>query len=479
MGGIKREEKQEVLEDFKNNNTRSVLLSSEVGSEGIDLQFCRFIINYDLPWNPMRVEQRIGRLDRLGQKSATICIVHFSFKDTIEEYILEKLYERIKIFEESIGDLEDILGERTEQLIIDLLSSDLSENELKERAEANIRAIAREMDQQRNLENEAMNLVAFSDYILSRINQGRDQRRWLHPDDIKAFVNDFFKLQYPGTVISPNPKQEGLFDIKLSDEAKPDLKLFCNQRRFSTPTCLHSQTVACFFDPKIAGVMGKLNNELLSPSHPLIQWIRHKYEPESQNEEGSQTFQLVSASRLKSQDVDVGSGVYVYVVHLWKLKGLRTETRLAYQVMRLSDGLILPENQAESLVNKAAFTGEQKPNAINLVDVAQVLSAYEKSEEDLQITFTDNEVAFEAENEDKCDVQQGSATAYARRKSQEYEQRIENLNSQGKTGLIPAIAGLVGKNTQQLNLTLKRIEQKRRITTSNPALCAGLIFVEE
>ncbi|XZO02798.1 MAG: SNF2-related protein [Microcoleus sp.] len=479
MGGIKREEKQEVLENFKNNNTRSVLLSSEVGSEGIDLQFCRFIINYDLPWNPMRVEQRIGRLDRLGQRSATICIVHFSFKDTIEEYILEKLYERIKIFEESIGDLEDILGERTEQLIIDLLSSDLSENELKERAEANIRAIAREINQQRNLENEAMNLVAFSDYILSMINQGRDQRRWLHPDDIKAFVNDFFRLQYPGTVISPNPKQEGLFDIKLSDEAKPDLKLFCNQRRVEKGTRLHSQTVACFFDPKIAGIMGKPNHELLAPSHPLIQWIRHKYEPESQNEEGAQTFQLVSASRLKSQDVDVGSGVYVYVIHLWKLKGLRTETRLAYQVMRLSDGLILPENQAESLVNKAAFTGEQKPNAINLVDVDRVLSAYEKCEEHLQIAFTENEVAFEAENQDKCDVQEGSAKAYAKRKWQEYEQRIENLNSQGKTGLIPAIAGLIGKNTQQLNLTLKRIEQKRKITTSNPALCAGLIFMEE
>jgi superfamily II DNA or RNA helicase len=482
MGGIKREEKQEVLENFKNNNTRSVLLSSEVGSEGIDLQFCRFIINYDLPWNPMRVEQRIGRLDRLGQKSAAIYIVHFSFKDTIEEYILEKLYERIKIFEESIGDLEDILGERTEKLIIDLLSFDLSEKELKERADDNIRAIAKEMDQKRNLENKAMNLVAFSDYILDRISQGRDQRRWLHPDDIKAFVNDFFKLQYPGTVISHNPKQEGLFDINLSDEAKPDLKLFCNQHHCSTPTRLHSGTVACFFDPKIAGIMGKPNHELLAPSHPLIQWIRDKYEPKSQNEEGSQTFQLVSASRLKSQDVDdvnVDPGVYVYVIHLWKLEGLRTETRLAYQVMRLSDGLILPENQAESLVNKAAFTGEQKPNAINLVDVDRVLSAYEKCEEHLQIAFTENEVAFEAENQDKCDVQEGSAKAYAKRKSQEYDQRIENLKSQGKTGLIPAIEGCVRKNTQQLNLTLKTIEQKRKIRTSNPALCAGLIFVEE
>ncbi len=158
----------------------------------------------------------------------------------------------------------------------------MSEKELKRQAEQTITAIANEMQQQRKLENEAMNLVAFSDYILSTINKSRIQGRWLRPEELKAFVEDFFKLQYPGTVITPSRSQVGIFEIKLSDEAKVDLKLFCKQRRFSTPTRLHiSQTVACFFEPKIAGTMGKRNNELLDPTHPLIQWIRHKYEPES------------------------------------------------------------------------------------------------------------------------------------------------------------------------------------------------------
>ncbi len=204
MGGMEREAKQETLEEFKTNNTRSVLLSSEVGSEGIDLQFCRFLINYDLPWNPMRVEQRIGRLDRLGQKAETISIINFSLKDTVEEYILEKLYERIRIFEDSIGDLEEILGELTEQLLIYLLKPDLSKDEIKQRAEATILAIESEIKQQRRLEKEAINLVAFSDYILSTINKSRTQGRWLRPEELKAFVEDFFRLQYPGTVIAPS-----------------------------------------------------------------------------------------------------------------------------------------------------------------------------------------------------------------------------------------------------------------------------------
>lgn len=478
IGGMPRKAKEEVLEGFKTNLAYSVLLSSEVGSEGIDLQFCRFVINYDLPWNPMRVEQRIGRIDRLKQTSPSISIINFSLKDTIEEYILEKLYERIKIFEESIGDLEEILGERTEKLIIDLLNPNLNEEELRQNALDNILAIEREINRQRKLENEAMNLVAFSDYIINTINQSRNKGRWLRPEELKAFVEDFFKLQYPGTVITPSRNQEGLFEVKLSDEAKVDLKLFCNQRRFSTPTRLHNQKVACFFDPKIAGIIGKANNELLDPTHPLIQWIRHKYEPESRNEEGSQVFQTVSASRLNS-NVDLRPGIYIYVIHRWQFIGIRTETRLVYKVIRLADGQILPDDIAENLIDKTALDGEPKPNANNLVDWDKVMNTYELCEETLQLIFAENEADFEAENTDRCNIQERSAKAYANRKLREYEERIEKLNFLGKTGLIPAIEGHIRKNNQYLSMALKKIEQKRQINTSNPALCAGLIFVEE
>ncbi len=478
LGGIDRKDKQETLAEFKNTNTYSVLLSSEVGSEGIDLQFCRFIINYDLPWNPMRVEQRIGRLDRLGQKADKISIINFSLKHTIEEYILEKLYNRIKIFEESIGDLEEILGEKTEALILEFLNPKLSESELKRQAEQTISAIANEMQQQRKLENEAMNLVAFSDYILSTINKSRIQGRWLRPEELKAFVEDFFKLQYPGTVISPVRNQQGLFDIKISDEARVDLKFFCNQRRFSTPTRLYNQTVSCFFDPKIAGVIGKLNHELLDPTHPFIQWIRHKYEPESQCEEGAQTFQAISASQINSQDAGVEPGIYVYIIHRWELSGLRKENRLAYKVIKLGETKPLPDEVAEVLVNQIALYGQQRPNANNLVEIEQVLNTYDKCEELLQEAFVDAEAEFEAENTDRCNVQESSVRGYARRKIQEYEERIQRFIAEGKTTIIRADEGRIKKVQQNLNIALKNIAQKRQIATSNPALAAGLIFVE-
>src|SRR5690606_19524807 len=101
-GGIK--DRTVRIENFQHNNNVKILLSSEVGSEGIDLQFCDALVNYDLPWNPMVVEQRIGRIDRVGQKSNVINIYNLILKDTIEERIHTRLYERINLFRESLGD---------------------------------------------------------------------------------------------------------------------------------------------------------------------------------------------------------------------------------------------------------------------------------------------------------------------------------------------------------------------------------------
>src|SRR6185369_3858452 len=96
MGGGKIN-KDDVLKQFKLQYGPQVLLSSEVGGEGIDLQFCRVLVNYDLPWNPMRVEQRIGRIDRLGQKAEKIIIWNLFYEDTIDARIYQRLYKKLDL----------------------------------------------------------------------------------------------------------------------------------------------------------------------------------------------------------------------------------------------------------------------------------------------------------------------------------------------------------------------------------------------
>ncbi len=107
----KVKDKDTILEKFEKDDTQKILLASEVGSEGVDLQFCRLLINYDLPWNPMRIEQRIGRLDRIGQKSDKILIWNMLHDTTIDKRIYDKLYRKFEICTSSLGDFEIILGD--------------------------------------------------------------------------------------------------------------------------------------------------------------------------------------------------------------------------------------------------------------------------------------------------------------------------------------------------------------------------------
>ncbi|MEC1456779.1 SNF2-related protein [Bacillus haynesii] len=105
-GGFKRGKKDWMKDLFRGKV--QVLIATEAGGEGINLQFCNKIINYDLPWNPMRLEQRIGRIHRLGQER-DVYIYNMATKHTVEEHILKLLYEKIDLFEKVVGDLDDIL----------------------------------------------------------------------------------------------------------------------------------------------------------------------------------------------------------------------------------------------------------------------------------------------------------------------------------------------------------------------------------
>lgn len=86
-----------------------VLIATESGGEGINLQFCHHVINYDLPWNPMKLEQRIGRVHRLGQEH-DVHIYNLAIDNTIEKNILDLLYVKIDVFEKAVGELDDILS---------------------------------------------------------------------------------------------------------------------------------------------------------------------------------------------------------------------------------------------------------------------------------------------------------------------------------------------------------------------------------
>lgn len=103
------------IERFKDDPDIPLLIANKVISEGLDLQFCDTMVNYDLPWNPMDIEQRIGRIDRMGQESQYVHIYNFIVADSIQENIFLRLLERIGLFRSSIGEIETILDATLER----------------------------------------------------------------------------------------------------------------------------------------------------------------------------------------------------------------------------------------------------------------------------------------------------------------------------------------------------------------------------
>ena len=108
-------DKDRSVERFRNEAGPQVLICTEAGGEGRNFQFCHLLVNYDLPWNPMRVEQRIGRVDRIGQ-TEIVQVFNLWVKGTIEERVLNVLERRINVFENTVGGLDPILGETERDL---------------------------------------------------------------------------------------------------------------------------------------------------------------------------------------------------------------------------------------------------------------------------------------------------------------------------------------------------------------------------
>ena len=133
-GNMTGMEKGRVLESFRGGS--DILLSTESGGEGVNVQFCNTMINYDLPWNPMRIEQRIGRIHRIGQ-TRDVFVFNLCIDGSIEHRILDVLDKKINMFELVIGEMDAILGnlcgeENFEELVMGIWLRSQSETEAKE-----------------------------------------------------------------------------------------------------------------------------------------------------------------------------------------------------------------------------------------------------------------------------------------------------------------------------------------------------------
>ncbi len=170
----------DIMEEFKKGSYK-ILLSSEVGEQGLDFQYCHAIINYDLPYNPMRIEQRIGRIDRFGQSNDKIIVANLFIQGTVDEEIYDRLYRRIRIVEDGVGALEPIIGKEMADIQTALITGTLREDQKEERQKRLEKSVQSSKAENEEFENDRKDLLG-DDYLLKPINSLKTNA-FVSPDD--------------------------------------------------------------------------------------------------------------------------------------------------------------------------------------------------------------------------------------------------------------------------------------------------------
>ncbi|MCP3024308.1 DEAD/DEAH box helicase [Cupriavidus basilensis] len=200
-----------------------VLLSSEVGCEGLDFQFCDCLINFDLPWNPMRIEQRIGRIDRYGQKSETVGIFNLVTPGTIDAEIYERCLSRIGVFQHAIGGNEEILGDITRELHNIAENFSLSEEERAKRLQQLSDNKIRQVEEEQRLEERQGELFGLNIPAASWEERlAKSRNHWLEPHALSRAVASYLSRRLgkeQDFLLGDKP----LKTLRLSQEARATL----------------------------------------------------------------------------------------------------------------------------------------------------------------------------------------------------------------------------------------------------------------
>lgn len=457
-GGV--ENREDVLSRFMSDVRARILLSSEVGSEGIDLQFCRAVVNYDMPWNPMRVEQRIGRVDRLGQKSKTIAVINLLSEGTIDERIYSRLYKRLDICQQALGSFEAALGDILRELTVELLRGDLTPEEEERLIDQKATAIANRKQITEELELEASSLIAHGDHVLQEIWNAKEMNRWISAGDLATFIEDSLDTLHPGCVVRELDDQDH-FEITLTPAARVAFLDWLDQRKLSRGSRLEREfgAVVCRFGRPEGATGRRRNVEVVGQMHPFVKFLSDRIaESETSRLRPAVAVRIPMdelAGNLKGRLVP---GRYAVVAELWRFKSQVEIERLAYAGLAMATGEPLVDDDAEGLANVAIGAGKPWLTADLDLDLKAIAAQCDDvAVQRLGERYWAEKAAREAEQQDRSEIQLRNLE---RRFKEENARLTETLERQRRSDKVKG--SIIAANEGRLRRLSERTEQRQR-----------------
>ena len=348
-GQISVPDREVVIEDFLERDDIPVLLTSEVGGEGLDLQRASIVINYDLPWNPMVVEQRIGRIDRIGQNAEKIIIRNLVIQGSVEEIVLQRLLDKIEVFRGSIGELDEIIGDEIEKLAAQAVRGEFTEEELVAIVEQRGEVLQHRVKEAREVLARADGLLAADQALIDEINAVIGERQIPAEKELFQFLNEFLATRVAGCQL-PSTVLRKVIDLNLQqlaseiESAAPSLgqdALIFARRTATGSVPLTLSREAAYVHPRA---------ELIHLQHPLCRFAVDEVN-------ASETKHSAFAVALKTKLL--GPGSYAFSILAVHFKGYRTKTRLVALIAdRTSDRVWASQEETIPVIVQILESGQ-------------------------------------------------------------------------------------------------------------------------
>ncbi len=299
----------------------------------------------------MVVEQRIGRIDRLGQEAPVITILSLVLSKTIEDRILYRLYERIGVLEETIGEIEPILGEQIEKLAITALRNELTAEEQERQADQAAEAFLHEQHQGNTLQKEADRLIAGDQAFLDGIQSLIGERKVPTPTELYWFLGGFLDQRYPGNLF-PKEVVEGVADVTLHSRLATDLLRELDNtpdlRRIASRVQQGTFPATVDADAHLR----RPQSEFISIHHPFVRLAGAFLERDT--EHLHRAFRL----RLRGKE-DEPEGAYLLTILEFTISGNRARTEIVPIFWNLRAGRPVEPHAGRGLFIRLLDTGER------------------------------------------------------------------------------------------------------------------------
>jgi superfamily II DNA or RNA helicase len=471
--GGSTESKYDTINNFRDSADLRVLISTEVAAEGVDLQFSRALVNYDLPWNPTRVEQRIGRIDRLGQLSSRILVWNLYFNDTIDELIISRLLERLNIFEEALGESEAVVGNLIQQLEYELLSRPRTAEEEVLLVDRTAVALANVAIQRQQLEDNAPLMVAHGASVLQRVNAAQQLARFVGDRDLFSFVCDSLRQHWPGHEFIVDDTDGMIVKLRLGALLSSRLDPYLRERGALGETRLANGGMHQVIFRNSLAPQKRRNLEVIHQFHPLVTFLAADQRSRDLEFYPVVALQVPEAHR----PTGLSPGHYVFALMAWSFNGLNEEEWLSPTVLQIEDRVPLSEDHAERLMTATRQFGADWPGARGELDLKEAAELMAEAEEIARALYEQSALRKRAENEDRKRFQLDAIESYFTRRSSKLIEVEERHRRHGRTGLLRATEGLRQALKERMDQKRTNIEAKSEISSAIKFVCGGVIKV--